>query len=107
MFKFRSMRADLADAHASKLTQIGDSRVTKVGQFLRSTSLDELPQLLNVWLGHMSIVGPRPHAAGALAGEALYWEVDQRYWDRHAVMPGMTGLAQIRGHRGTTFEHVD
>lgn len=107
MFKFRSMRADRADAHASKLTQIGDSRVTKVGHFLRSTSLDELPQLLNVLLGHMSIVGPRPHAAGALAGEALYWEVDQRYWDRHAVMPGMTGLAQIRGHRGTTFEHVD
>lgn len=107
MFKFRSMRADRADAHASKLTQIGDSRVTKAGQFLRRTSLDELPQLLNVLLGHMSVVGPRPHAAGALAGEALYWEVDQRYWDRHAVMPGMTGLAQIRGHRGTTFEHAD
>jgi len=107
MYKFRSMRADRGDAQASKLTQIGDSRVTRVGNFLRRTSLDELPQLLNVLAGHMSIVGPRPHAVGALAGDALYWEVDARYWDRHAVMPGLTGLAQVRGHRGTTFERVD
>jgi polysaccharide biosynthesis protein PslA len=107
MYKFRSMRAERADAQGSKLTQIGDSRVTRVGNFLRRTSLDELPQLLNVIAGHMSIVGPRPHAVGALAGDALYWEVDERYWDRHAVMPGLTGLAQIRGHRGTTFERAD
>lgn len=107
MLKFRSMYTASLDKNANKLTQIGDARVTKVGNFLRRTSLDELPQLLNVLMGQMSVVGPRPHATGALAGEALYWEVDHRYWDRHAVVPGMTGLAQIRGHRGTTFEHAD
>lgn len=107
MLKFRSMYAANLDKNASKLTQIGDARVTRVGNFLRRTSIDELPQLVNVLMGQMSIVGPRPHATGALAGEALYWEVDQRYWERHAVVPGMTGLAQVRGHRGTTFEHAD
>lgn len=107
MLKFRSMYTANLDKNANQLTQIDDVRVTKVGNFLRRTSLDELPQLVNVLMGQMSVVGPRPHATGALAGEALYWEVDQRYWDRHAVVPGMTGLAQVRGHRGTTFEHVD
>lgn len=107
VFKFRSMRNDTLDAEASRLTQKSDSRVTRVGAFLRSSSIDELPQLINVLRGDMSLVGPRPHALGATAGDALYWKVDDRYFMRHAVKPGITGLAQVRGHRGTTFERKD
>lgn len=102
MFKFRSMRSDLLDHNASKLTTRNDARVTRVGRFIRKTSIDELPQILNVIKGDMSIVGPRPHATGALAGNALYWEVTSHYWSRHAVKPGLTGLAQVRGFRGNT-----
>jgi lipopolysaccharide/colanic/teichoic acid biosynthesis glycosyltransferase len=107
VLKFRSMRVDMLDTNASKLTQVADPRVTRIGDFLRRTSLDEIPQLLNVVRGEMSIVGPRPHATGALAGDELYWLVDSRYWDRHAAKPGITGLAQVRGFRGTTFEKSD
>lgn len=102
MFKFRSMRTNLLDHNASKLTTRDDVRVTRIGRFIRKTSIDELPQLLNVLRGDMSIVGPRPHATGALAGKALYWEVASEYWNRHAVKPGLTGLAQVRGFRGNT-----
>ena len=102
MYKFRSMRTDLLDHDASKLTTRNDSRVTQIGRLIRKTSIDELPQLINVLRGDMSIVGPRPHATGALAGEALYWEVSSQYWSRHAVKPGLTGLAQVRGFRGNT-----
>lgn len=107
MFKFRSMRSDLTDANANKLTARDDARVTRVGKFIRATSIDELPQLFNVLRGEMSIVGPRPHALGARADEKLYWEVDQRYWYRHAAKPGLTGLAQVRGYRGATNYHID
>lgn len=107
MLKFRSMRNDVADLTASKLTERGDGRVTRVGAFLRRTSIDELPQLFNVLVGDMSMVGPRPHAPAALAGDKLYWEVDDKYWQRHIAKPGITGLAQIRGFRGNTFEEVD
>jgi exopolysaccharide biosynthesis polyprenyl glycosylphosphotransferase len=107
MFKFRSMRNDLCDANANTLTARDDARVTRVGKFIRATSIDELPQLFNVLRGEMSIVGPRPHALGARADEKLYWEVDQRYWHRHAAKPGLTGLAQVRGFRGATDRHID
>jgi len=82
-------------------------RVTRIGRFIRSTSIDELPQLFNVVIGDMSIAGPRPHAIGSQAGDKLFWEVDQRYWLRHALKPGLTGLAQIRGLRGATESESD
>lgn len=107
IYKFRSMRTDMSDYKADTLTQRDDPRVTRVGAFIRRTSLDELPQLFNVVQGDMSIVGPRPHAPGAKAADSLYWEVDQRYWARHCIKPGITGLAQIRGYRGNTEAHED
>lgn len=107
MLKFRSMHIDRQDVDATRLTTRNDSRVTRVGAFIRKTSIDELPQFLNVLAGDMSIVGPRPHAPMALAGDRLYWEVDQKYWHRHVAKPGITGLAQVRGFRGNTFEESD
>ncbi|UAK26756.1 sugar transferase [Sphingomonas nostoxanthinifaciens] len=107
MYKFRSMRADMADSAGNKSTSRDDDRVTRIGRFIRASSIDELPQLFNVLRGEMSLVGPRPHALGSLAGNELFWEVDQRYWHRHASKPGLTGLAQVRGFRGETKERVD
>jgi len=106
-YKFRSMRADLTDQAGAKSTTKDDDRVTRVGRFIRATSIDELPQLFNVLRGEMSLVGPRPHALGSLAGNELFWEVDERYWHRHASKPGLTGLAQVRGYRGETRERAD
>jgi polysaccharide biosynthesis protein PslA len=102
LLKFRSMRADLLDRDGRVSTLRDDHRVTRVGRFIRATSLDELPQLWNVLKGEMSIVGPRPHALASTADNSLFWEIDDRYWHRHAAKPGLTGLAQIRGHRGAT-----
>ena len=102
IFKFRSMRAEAADHQGNLSTQRSDPRITRVGGFIRRTSIDELPQLFNVLRGEMSMVGPRPHALGSLAGDNLFWEVTQAYWIRHALKPGITGLAQIRGFRGAT-----
>lgn len=107
IFKFRSMYAHATDEHGATLTQIGDARVTKVGAFIRRTSIDELPQLFNVLKGDMSIVGPRPHALAAKAADLLYWDVDTRYRQRHVIKPGMTGLAQVRGFRGNTHHAID
>ncbi|MBR2535259.1 MAG: undecaprenyl-phosphate glucose phosphotransferase [Hyphomicrobium sp.] len=105
VFKFRSMYTDLADATASKLVTRDDPRVTPVGRFIRRTSIDELPQLFNVILGNMSLVGPRPHATQAKAGQDLYQDVVQGYYARHRVKPGVTGWAQINGWRGETDTH--
>ena len=107
ILKFRSMRVESSDAAGARSTQRDDNRITRVGRLIRRTSVDELPQLMNVFLGHMSIVGPRPHALGSLAGEDLFWEVDERYWHRHALKPGITGLAQVRGFRGATHTRDD
>ncbi len=107
ILKFRSMHVEHCDADGRVSTQRGDSRITRVGRFIRQTSIDELPQLLNVLGGSMSLVGPRPHALGSLAGEHLFWDVDERYWHRHVLKPGITGLAQVRGFRGATHHRDD
>lgn len=107
MYKFRSMRHERSDADGARSASQDDDRITRVGRLIRSTSIDELPQLFNVLLGDMSLVGPRPHAIGSQAGDKLFWEVDQRYWLRHALKPGITGLAQVRGWRGATDTELD
>ena len=107
LLKFRSMRIDCGDALGICSTGRDDQRLTRLGKFIRCTSLDELPQLFNVMSGPMSIVGPRPHAVGSTAEDALFWQIDGRYFDRHAIKPGITGLAQIRGLRGATNQRDD
>lgn len=107
VFKFRSMTVEQSDSSGSHSAQRIDNRITKVGRIIRALSIDELPQLLNVLYGDMSIVGPRPHALGSRAEGKLFWEIDPRYWHRHATKPGLTGLAQVRGYRGSTMRRED
>lgn len=107
IWKFRTMRTEACDANGSRSTSRDDDRITRVGHLLRRTSIDELPQIFNVISGDMSLVGPRPHALGSRAENALFWDIDQRYWERHVVKPGLTGLAQIRGFRGATEQKSD
>ncbi|HMO28698.1 undecaprenyl-phosphate glucose phosphotransferase [Enterovirga sp.] len=103
VLKFRSMHVDQSDATASKLVTRNDPRVTRVGRFLRKSSIDELPQLINVvFKGNLSLVGPRPHAVQAKAQNRLYDQVVDSYFARHRVKPGITGWAQINGWRGET-----
>lgn len=102
MFKFRSMREEKLDHAGDRSASRDDDRVTRIGAFIRRTSIDELPQIINVLKGDMSIVGPRPHALGSRANNKYFWDIDRKYWQRHCLKPGLTGLAQVRGHRGAT-----
>jgi Undecaprenyl-phosphate glucose phosphotransferase len=103
VLKFRSMYVETLDATAAKLVTRDDPRVTRVGRFIRKTSIDELPQLFNVvFKGDLSLVGPRPHALNAKAADRKYDEVVDGYFARHRVKPGITGWAQIHGWRGET-----
>ncbi|MGC6373370.1 undecaprenyl-phosphate glucose phosphotransferase [Pseudomonas sp. K2I15] len=102
VFKFRSMYAEMSDFNADRQTTRGDPRITRVGRFIRKTSIDELPQLFNVLLGNMSMVGPRPHATATKAAGVPYEVAVSEYSSRHRVKPGITGWAQINGYRGET-----
>ncbi len=96
IYKFRSMTVT-DDGDKVVQAKVNDQRVTRVGKILRRTSIDEVPQLINIVRGEMSIVGPRPHA---LAHDKEFAQTSQRYNDRFRARPGLTGLAQVRGYRG-------
>jgi exopolysaccharide biosynthesis polyprenyl glycosylphosphotransferase len=103
VYKFRSMYTEMTDHNATKLATKDDPRITRVGRIIRKTSLDELPQLINVvFKGNLSLVGPRPHAVNASADNKRYDDAVDGYFARHRVKPGITGWAQIHGWRGET-----
>jgi exopolysaccharide biosynthesis polyprenyl glycosylphosphotransferase len=102
VLKFRSMVHDQCETDGVQQATRGDARVTRVGRIIRATSIDELPQLFNVLMGDMSLVGPRPHAPSTRANGRLFHEVVQTYAARHKVKPGITGWAQVCGWRGET-----
>jgi Undecaprenyl-phosphate glucose phosphotransferase len=108
VYKFRTMYTDRGDTRGQQQTKRGDPRVTRIGGLLRRSSIDELPQLLNVLRGEMSLVGPRPHTPHMLVGDKRIFDIIDEYSFRHRVKPGITGLAQINGYRGAvdTPEHL-
>ncbi|MBV8165621.1 MAG: exopolysaccharide biosynthesis polyprenyl glycosylphosphotransferase, partial [Alphaproteobacteria bacterium] len=102
VYKFRSMKVDQLDHSGARQASRNDSRITKLGALLRASSIDELPQLINVLKGDMSIVGPRPHPIGMRTANRLCDEIIEEYAHRHRVKPGITGWAQVKGFRGAT-----
>ena len=100
VLKFRSMYVDSQDVAGAQRTVRGDRRITPIGAFIRRMSIDELPQLINILRGDMSIVGPRPHPMAMKVGEEYYHLAIQGYAGRHKVLPGLTGWAQVNGSRG-------
>jgi Undecaprenyl-phosphate glucose phosphotransferase len=103
IYKFRTMRwQPEGSGTALQQTRRNDQRITRLGRWLRETSLDELPQLFNVLAGEMSLIGPRPHAVNMRTEDRLGWEITDRYAHRHRVKPGMTGWSQVNGARGAT-----
>jgi Undecaprenyl-phosphate glucose phosphotransferase len=100
VWKFRSMRHELRDEACERQVESDDERVTRIGRFIRQTSLDELPQIFNVLKGEMSLVGPRPHAPGMKTGAIESARLVAEYAHRHRIKPGMTGWAAIKGSRG-------
>ncbi len=105
--KFRTMRHETADAKAERQVTANDDRITKVGRFLRRSSLDEVPQLWNVLRGEMALVGPRPHAVGMKTGEVESAQLVSEYAHRHRIKPGLTGWAAINGSRGPMHSPAD
>jgi polysaccharide biosynthesis protein PslA len=104
ILKFRTMHVDRSDPSGVAQTRNGDDRVTPIGAFMRRTSLDELPQLLNILKGDMSVVGPRPHVRDQQAAHRPYREVVPYYDLRYSMRPGLTGWAQANGLRGATTD---
>ncbi|WP_332711424.1 sugar transferase [Pelagibacterium mangrovi] len=102
IYKFRTMYLDHCDLDGVEQAVTGDLRVTPIGRFLRRTSVDELPQLINILKGEMSLIGPRPHAFGMLAAEIPYDRLVPYYSARLVMKPGLSGWAQANGLRGPT-----
>lgn len=102
IWKFRTMHVHAAPSGRLCQARRQDPRVTCIGGWLRRMSFDELPQLINILRGEMSLIGPRPHAPGTCAGGVPFEQVTPHYAARHGVRPGLTGLAQVRGWRGET-----